>query len=49
MAVPIQNSGGKVTAALNVGAQAQRVAILDMTKKFLPRLQDAAQELTMLL
>jgi IclR family pca regulon transcriptional regulator len=49
MAVPIQNSGGKVTAALNVGAQAQRVAILDMTKKFLPRLQDAAQELTLLL
>ena len=49
MAVPIQNPGGKVTAALNVGAQAQRVAILDMTKKFLPRLQDAAQELTMLL
>lgn len=49
MAVPIQNSGGKVTAALNVGAQAQRVTILDMTNKFLPHLQDAAQELTMLL
>jgi len=49
MAVPIQNSGGKVTAALNVGAQAQRVTILEMTNKFLPHLQDAAQELTMLL
>ena len=49
MAVPIHNSGGKVTAALNVGAQAQRVSILEMTNKFLPHLQDAAQELTMLL
>ncbi len=49
MAVPIHNSGGKVTAALNVGAQAQRVSILEMTNKFLPNLQDAAQELTMLL
>jgi IclR family pca regulon transcriptional regulator len=49
MAVPIHNSGGKVTAALNVGAQAQRVTILEMTNKFLPHLQDAAQELTMLL
>jgi IclR family pca regulon transcriptional regulator len=36
MAVPIHNSGGKVTAALNVGAQAQRVTILEMTNKFLP-------------
>jgi IclR family transcriptional regulator, pca regulon regulatory protein len=49
MAVPIHNSGGKVTAALNVGAQAQRVTIVEMTNKFLPHLQDAAQELTMLL
>jgi IclR family pca regulon transcriptional regulator len=49
MAVPIHNSGGKVTAALNVGVQAQRVSILEMTNKFLPHLQDAAQELTMLL
>ena len=49
MAVPIHNSGGKVTAALNVGAQAQRVSIVEMTNKFLPNLQDAAQELTMLL
>ena len=29
--------------------QAQRVAILEMTNKFLPHLQDAAHELTMLM
>jgi IclR family pca regulon transcriptional regulator len=49
MAVPIQNPAGKVTAALNAGTHAQRVSIQQLTNKFLPRLQDAAQELAMLL
>ncbi|MGB0035955.1 MAG: IclR family transcriptional regulator C-terminal domain-containing protein [Candidatus Acidiferrales bacterium] len=49
MAVPIQNPGGKVVAALNVGAHAQRVSIQDMQNKFLPHLRAAAQELCMLL
>ena len=49
MAVPIQNSTGKIVAALNVGVQAQRVSIQEMQGKFLPRLRAAAQELSMLL
>jgi IclR family pca regulon transcriptional regulator len=49
MAVPIQNPNGKIVAALNVGAHAQRVSIQEMQSKFLPRLRAAAQELSMLL
>jgi IclR family transcriptional regulator, pca regulon regulatory protein len=49
MAVPIQNPSGKIVAALNVGAHAQRVSIQDMQSRFLPRLRAAAQELSMLL
>jgi IclR family transcriptional regulator, pca regulon regulatory protein len=49
MAIPIQNLAGKVTAALNVGTHAQRVSIQHLINKFLPHLQEAAQELTMLL
>jgi IclR family transcriptional regulator, pca regulon regulatory protein len=49
MAVPIQNPNGKVVAALNVGTHAQRVSIQELTGKFLPRLRNAAQELSMLL
>jgi IclR family pca regulon transcriptional regulator len=49
MAVPIQNPGGKVVAALNIGAHAQRVSIQEMQTKFLPHLRAAAQELSLLL
>jgi IclR family transcriptional regulator, pca regulon regulatory protein len=49
MAVPIQNLNGRVVAAVNVGAHAQRVSVQEMQKKFLPHLQAAAQELGMLL
>jgi IclR family pca regulon transcriptional regulator len=49
MAVPIQNPAGKVVAALNVGAHAQRVSIQEMQNRFLPHLQAGAQELSMLL
>jgi IclR family transcriptional regulator, pca regulon regulatory protein len=49
MAVPIQNPGGKVVAAVNVGAHAQRVSNQDMLNEFLPHLRVAAQELCMLL
>ena len=49
MAVPIQNANGKVVAAVNVGAHAQRVSNQDMLNKFLPQLRCAAQELCMLL
>lgn len=49
MAVPIQGPGGKVVAALNVGAHAQRVSMQVMQTRFLPQLQAAAQEICMLL
>jgi IclR family pca regulon transcriptional regulator len=49
MAVPIQSPGGKVLAALNIGAHAQRVSIQEMQTKFLPHLRAAAQELSLLL
>jgi len=49
MAVPVQNPGGKVAAALNIGAHAQRVSIQTMQSVFLPHLRAAAQELGMLL
>jgi IclR family pca regulon transcriptional regulator len=49
MAVPIQSPAGKVVAALNVGAHAQRVSIQVLQTRFLPQLQAAAQEICMLL
>jgi len=49
MAVPIRNPMGKVVAALNTGAHAQRVSIQEMQNRFFPQLQAAAQELSMLL
>jgi IclR family pca regulon transcriptional regulator len=49
LAVPLRNAGGKVIAALNVGAPAQRVSAQDLQTRFLPHLQAAAQELSMLL
>jgi IclR family pca regulon transcriptional regulator len=47
MAVPIRDSAGRVVAALNVGAHAQRVAIQDLLVRFLPHLKSAAQELSL--
>jgi IclR family pca regulon transcriptional regulator len=49
MAVPIRNAAGNVHAALNVGAHAQRVSIQQMQNVFLPQLQAAAEELSILL
>jgi len=49
MAVPIQSLSGRVMAAVNVGAHAQRASTQEMQTKFLPHLQAAAQELGMLL
>lgn len=45
MAVPIHDAAGRVVAALNVGAHAQRVSIQDLQARFLPSLKAAAQEL----
>lgn len=49
LAIPLRNSGGKVIAALNVGAPVQRVSARDLVTNFLPHLQTAAQELSILL
>jgi IclR family pca regulon transcriptional regulator len=49
MAVPIRNPTGKVVAALNVGAHAQRVSLQDLQSRFLPHLKTAALELCMFL
>jgi IclR family transcriptional regulator, pca regulon regulatory protein len=49
MAVSVQNPSGKVAAALNIGAHAQRVSIQTMQNVFLPHLRAGAQELGMLL
>ncbi len=49
MAVPIRNPNGKVVAALNVGVHAQRLSVQELHTRFLPQLQTAAQELSMLL
>jgi len=49
MAVPIRNPSGKVVAALNVGAHAQRVSLQDLLMRFLPHLKAAAHELCMFL
>lgn len=48
MAVPIRDSAGRVVAALNVGAHAQRVSIPDLQNRFLPQLKAAAQELSLI-
>ena len=49
MAVPVRNPTGRVVAAVNVGAHAQRVSVQDMQTRFLPYLRAAAQELSVLL
>lgn len=48
LAVPIRDSAGRVVAALNVGAHAQRVSIQDLQLRFLPQLKGAAQELSLI-
>lgn len=49
IAVPVRGASGRVLAALNVGAQAVRVAPEQMLREFLPVLQQGARELAVLL
>ena len=49
LAVPIKSATGKVIAAMNVGAQAQRLPLHEMQTRFLPQLQAAATELSLTL
>jgi IclR family pca regulon transcriptional regulator len=48
IAVPIMNPSGKVMAALNVGAHAQRVAVSDLQSEVLSHLLSSAEELGLL-
>ena len=49
IAVPVRGASGTVVAALNVGAQASRVTLQQMTEQFLPALLGASHELSALL
>jgi IclR family transcriptional regulator, pca regulon regulatory protein len=45
IAVPIQDSSGKVVAAINASAHAARVPMRRLEKEFLPRLLDSARQI----
>ena len=49
IAIPVQNAGGRVIAAMNVSAQASRTAKKQMLDLFLPALRDAAMKMRPLL
>ncbi|HZP91383.1 MAG TPA: IclR family transcriptional regulator C-terminal domain-containing protein [Burkholderiales bacterium] len=49
IAVPVSDAAGKVVAAMNVSAQAGRIAVREMEAQFLPLLRSAAAELDTLL
>jgi IclR family transcriptional regulator, pca regulon regulatory protein len=49
IAVPLLDLSGRVVAALNASTQAQRVPLQEMQARFLPALQAAARELSLLL
>lgn len=49
LAVPVKSATGRVIAAMNVGAQAQRMPLHEIHGRFLPQLQAAAHELSLTL
>ena len=49
IAVPVRGASGKVLAALNCGAQAARVSVVQLERDFLPVMLRGAQELAVLL
>jgi IclR family pca regulon transcriptional regulator len=49
IAVPIRDRGGRVLAAINIGAQAARVSLDDMIADYLPALRRASERLVELL
>ncbi len=46
IAVPVRDLRGNVVAAMNIGTQASRVSLPDLTRRFLPPLAAAARELS---
>lgn len=49
VAVPVRSVGDEVVAAMNIGAQAQRMPLDEIEKRFLPRLLEAAGNLSLAL
>ncbi len=49
LAVPVADVHGEVVAAMNIGAQAQRMPLEDLRSKFLPHLRNAARDLSLAL
>ncbi len=49
LAVPVRDHAGRIAAAVNVGVQASRVTIADLTARVLPELASAGRELGLLL
>lgn len=49
VAVPVKSTGDEVVAAMNIGAQAQRMPVDEIEKRFLPRLLEAAGNLSLAL
>jgi IclR family transcriptional regulator, pca regulon regulatory protein len=46
VAVPIIGEGGRVVAAINVGAPTTRATATDMVQKFLPALQEVGRNIS---
>jgi IclR family pca regulon transcriptional regulator len=49
VAVPVKSIGDEVVAAMNIGAQAQRMPLDEIEKRFLPHLLEAAGNLSLAL
>ena len=49
IAVPVRDLSGRVVAAMNISTQASRVPAAELSRRFLPELTAAAQELSLLL
>jgi len=49
IAVPVRDVAGKVVAAMNISTQASRVAVGELTRRFLPEVAAAARELSAML
>jgi len=49
VAVPVKSAGDEVVAAMNIGAQAQRMPLDEIEERFLPRLLEAAGNLSLAL
>ena len=49
LAVPVADADGEVVAAMNIGAQVQRMPLEELQSRFLPHLRTAARDLSLAL